>query len=587
MQIGSFIDIGTVVAVIFAALLALGFIFARLYKRATKERAYVRTGFGGQKVVKDGGALVLPILHDTIWVNMNTLRLEVLRSNDQALITKDRMRVDVMAEFYVRVKPDSDAIATAAQTLGERTMVPEDLKKLVEGKFVDALRSVAAGMTMEQLHESRSEFVQQVQTTGAEDLNKNGLELETVSLTGLDQTAKEYFNPDNAFDAEGLTKLTQEIEERRKKRNDIEQDTRIQIERKNLETEQQSLTIGKDQEFAKLEQQREIENRRATQQAEIRQMAAERRKEAESADILANKEVELADIEKNRATRESSIEADRTVREREIEKEKSIELANQIRDIAVAEKSKEQSRAQAEADQAKAEAVKQQENVITVRETAEAQRQKAVELIRAAEVAERAAISVKVGAEAEKAAAEDRAVAIETEARAEAESVRAKYEAEAQGTRQLNEAKNILNSDQISLAVRLALIETLPQIIRESVKPAEQIESIKILDVRGMQGIGATESGGASGSSGLADDLVGAMLKYQMMHPLAKNLIEELGLESGATGGSEAVLKNLLLRGTDAGDPESAGVDFTASALKQSASTSAQSRDDASDAPTN
>ncbi|MCB1844107.1 MAG: flotillin family protein, partial [Halioglobus sp.] len=405
MQIGSFIDIGTVVAVIFAALLALGFIFARLYKRATKERAYVRTGFGGQKVVKDGGALVLPILHDTIWVNMNTLRLEVLRSNDQALITKDRMRVDVMAEFYVRVKPDSDAIATAAQTLGERTMVPEDLKKLVEGKFVDALRSVAAGMTMEQLHESRSEFVQQVQTTGAEDLNKNGLELETVSLTGLDQTAKEYFNPDNAFDAEGLTKLTQEIEERRKKRNDIEQDTRIQIERKNLETEQQSLTIGKDQEFAKLEQQREIENRRATQQAEIRQMAAERRKEAESADILANKEVELADIEKNRATRESSIEADRTVREREIEKEKSIELANQIRDIAVAEKSKEQSRAQAEADQAKAEAVKQQENVITVRETAEAQRQKAVELIRAAEVAERAAISVKVGAEAEKAAA--------------------------------------------------------------------------------------------------------------------------------------------------------------------------------------
>ncbi|MCB1841518.1 MAG: hypothetical protein KDI09_01020, partial [Halioglobus sp.] len=187
----------------------------------------------------------------------------------------------------------------------------------------------------------------------------------------------------------------------------------------------------------------------------------------------------------------------------------------------------------------------------------------------------------------EKAAAEDRAVAFETEARAEAESVRAKYEAEAQGTRQLNEAKNILNSDQISLAVRLALIETLPQIIRESVKPAEQIESIKILDVRGMQGIGATESGGASGSSGLADDLVGAMLKYQMMHPLAKNLIEELGLESGATGGSEAVLKNLLLRGTDAGDPESAGVDFTASALKQSASTSAQSRDDASDAPTN
>ena len=513
MPIKSIADVGMYAGIIFVALLALGFIFARLYTRATKEKAYVRTGFGGQKVIKDGGAFVLPVLHDIIWVNMNTLRLEVLRSNDQALITKDRMRVDVTAEFYVRVKPDSDAIATAAQTLGDRTMVPDDLKKLVEGKFVDALRSVAAGMTMEELHENRSDFVQQVQTTGAEDLNKNGLELETVSLTGLDQTAKEYFNPNNAFDAEGLTKLTQEIEERRKKRNDIEQDTRIEIERKNLETEQQSLSIGREEEFAKLEQQREIENRRASQQAEIRLIAAEKRKEAESADILANKEVELAEIEKTKATRESSIEANRSVREKEISKEKVVELANQDRDIAVAEKSKEQSRAKAEADQAKAQAVQEQENVITVKETAEAEREKAVVLIKAAETAEREAIGVKVGAEAEKTAAEDRAVAVETEARAEAEAVRMKFVAEADGTRQLNEAKNILSEDQISMAVRLALIETLPEIIKESVKPAEQIDSIKILDVKGIDGIANGQSGGApaesTGNGALADKSCG------------------------------------------------------------------------------
>ncbi|MAT94626.1 MAG: flotillin [Halioglobus sp.] len=545
-MIDSLFSIGSIAVVLFIALLTLGFIFARLYKRATKERAYVRTGFGGQKVIKDGGAFVLPVLHDIIWVNMNTLRLEVLRANEQALITKDRMRVDVTAEFYVRVKPDTDAIATAAQTLGERTMVPEDLKKLVEGKFVDALRSVAAGMTMEQLHESRSEFVQQVQTTGAEDLNKNGLELETVSLTGLDQTAKEYFNPDNAFDAEGLTKLTQEIEERRKKRNDIEQDTRIQIERKNLETEQQSLTIAQEEEFARLGQQREVENRRASQQAEIRLTAAEKRKEAESADILANREVELAEIAKSRATREGSIEADRSVREREIEKEKTIELANQDRDIAVAEKSKEQSRAKAEADKAKADAVREQENVITVKETAEAERDKSVELIKAAEAAEREAIAVRVRAEAEKSAAEDNAIAVETEARAAAESIRLKYDAEAEGTRLLNEAKNILSNEQISLAVKLAMIESLPAIIAESVKPAEQIESIKILDVNGINGIAGGENHAGNGSGGAANDIVAAMLKYQMMHPLAKNLIEELGLESALSDDGSSPLKSLL-----------------------------------------
>src|SRR5262250_1928361 len=88
-----------------------------LYLRSSKERAFVRTGFGGQKVVLNGGALGLPIVHAVIPVNMNTLRLEVSRGRDKALITKDRMRVDVVAEFYVRVQADAAAISAAAQTL--------------------------------------------------------------------------------------------------------------------------------------------------------------------------------------------------------------------------------------------------------------------------------------------------------------------------------------------------------------------------------------------------------------------------------------------------------------------------------------
>ena len=86
--------------------------------------------------------------------------------------------------------------------------------------------------------------------TVAQDLTKNGLELEAVSLTGLDQTDMQFFNPSNAFDAEGLTRLTEEIERRKKSRNDIEQDTLIQIRTKNLETEKQSLEIERSIENA-------------------------------------------------------------------------------------------------------------------------------------------------------------------------------------------------------------------------------------------------------------------------------------------------------------------------------------------------
>src|SRR5262249_60523014 len=93
------------------------------------------------------------------------------------------------------------------------------------------------------------------------DLLQNGLELETVSLTQLDQTAMEFFNPSNAFDAEGLTRLTETIETRKKKRNDIEQDTMIQIRNKNLDTERQALDIDRELGYARLEESRGLGGR--------------------------------------------------------------------------------------------------------------------------------------------------------------------------------------------------------------------------------------------------------------------------------------------------------------------------------------
>src|SRR5881628_3063674 len=253
-----------------------------LYLRSSKERAFVRTGLGGQRVVMNGGAFVLPIVHEVVPVNMNTLRLEVSRGRDKALITKDRMRVDVVSEFYVRVQAAPEAIASAAQTLGQRTLEPETLKELVEGKFVDALRTVAAEMTMEELHEKRGEYVKRVKSVVAADLLQNGLELEAVSLTQLDQTAMEFFNPSNAFDAEGLTRLTEQIERRKKQRNDVEQDTLIAIRNKNLEAEKLSLEIDREGEYARLHQQREVEIARARQRAELITERAMREQDGES-----------------------------------------------------------------------------------------------------------------------------------------------------------------------------------------------------------------------------------------------------------------------------------------------------------------
>ena len=555
--------------IIIIALLTIGLILSRLYRRASKEVSYVRTGFGGQSVIMNAGAMVFPVLHETIPVNMNTLRLEVRRSNDQALITKDRMRVDVLAEFYVRVKPTQESIAHAAQTLGNRTMHPEELKELVEGKFVDALRAVAAEMAMTELHEQRVDFVQKVQLVVSEDLLKNGLELESVSLTGLDQTSKEYFNPDNAFDAEGLTKLTEEIELRKKLRNEIEQDTMVEIQHKNLEAERQKLEISRDTEYARLEQEREVETRRAAQSAEIAKKKAEMQQEAEQAEIHAKQQVDIATIVATRETDEENIRKQQLLREREVEKSRAIEIAEQDKEIAIALKSKEKSESKAEAAIAKASAVREEERVVTAQEQEKADRQKQIELIEAQKIAEREAIQVTTSADAQKKAAEDLAEAarttakgnadkaiLEAEARAQSEKLAAdaaevRYTVDAEGQRALNDAKNLLSDSQISMQVKMAIVEHLPAIIRESVKPMEQIDGIKIIQVDGIAGGNNTGNSGesASGATGnLADQVVGSALKYRAQAPLIESLLKEVGLEGRDLNSLTAALGNAVAK---------------------------------------
>ena len=540
-QFGTFI-LGLVVVAIVVAIIV--WLFNWLYLRSSKERAFVRTGLAGQKVVMNGGAFVLPIVHEVIPVNMNTLRLEVSRGRDKALITRDRMRVDVLSEFYVRVQASDDAIAAAAQTLGQRTMQPDALRELIEGKFVDALRTVAAEMTMEEMHEKRGEYVRRVRTVVAADLLQNGLELETVSLTQLDQTAMEYFNPSNAFDAEGLTRLTEQIERRKKIRNDIEQDTMIEIRNKNLDTERQALEIDRALEHARLAQEQDLETQRAAQRAQVARERADKDQEAERAQITARQSIEQARIASERAVEEQRIAKEREVEQLEIERRKAIELAEQERAVAVAEQSRAQSVAQAEADKARALAVAEEERVFTARETEMAQRRKSVELIVAQQEAEREALRLTVAAEAEKAAAADRGAAVraEAEAQADAEKIRAlatriRLEVDAEGTRLMNEAQNLLTADARLSAMRMKLIDKLDAIIRESVKPMERIEGIKILHVDGLGGGGGgsrADSGDVGG--GLADSVVNSALRFRAQAPLIDQLLREIGVQGGDVG---------------------------------------------------
>ncbi|MEL6220986.1 MAG: SPFH domain-containing protein, partial [Pseudomonadota bacterium] len=194
-------------------------------------------------------------------------------------------------EFYVSVQANEDGIAKAAQTLGDKTFNIEGLREMIEGKLVDGLRSVAAKMTMDELHENRSEFVQQVQGAVSEDLLKNGLMLETVSLTALDQTPFESLDENNAFNAIGMRKLAEVIAESKKRRAEIDAEAETAVRQASMEAAKRKLSIDREEQEAQIAQAQELATLRAAQEAEIARRDEEAARVREEARIERERSV--------------------------------------------------------------------------------------------------------------------------------------------------------------------------------------------------------------------------------------------------------------------------------------------------------
>lgn len=486
-----------VVALVVVLLLTIA-LFAAFYRRASKDKAFVRTGLGGECVIVNSGAFVFPVLHDTVQINMQTLRVEIERNNKLALITKDPLRVDVVAEFFLRVAQEDDAISTAARTLGSRTMDPEQVKDIVEAQCVAALRSVASTMTLDELHVKRTDFEHNVENTLNAEFEKNGMELVSVSLMRLDQTAREYFDENNSFDARGLIHLDEVTEVSKQRRNDIEQDTKIKIQEKNKETEKQRLSI------------------------EQQQIESQKEQEKYLADLNASTAKEIEEIQ---------LQREREIEEIKIAKTVALDMARQDMDVARAQFDQNVAEAWMSTDRVKAEAARLTEEISTAREKAEAERIKLVEIIRAQKDASRQTIIAEANAEVERLAAK---------------AAEIRYQVEAAGKSAINNAANLLDNKQIDMQVKMEIVRQLPQIIKESVRPLENIDGIKIMHLDGLgSASGSASSGGGKGGSGggngggggLADQVVDSALRYRAQVPLIDSLLKEVDLKGDSSTG--------------------------------------------------
>lgn len=379
---------GAGVVILFIVTIAA--VVIKLYRKASANMAFVRTGGAGVRVVQDGGAIVVPVLHNVIPVSLETMRLNVERRGTHALITKDNLRVDLSAEFYIKVQANRDDILQAARSLGSRSVQPDAVSELVQEKLVSALRTVAATKDLHELHSKRDEFASSVQQIVTHDLASNGLTLESVTISALDQTDPTQLQERNVFDAQGLRKIAEITMKAKVERNEIEQESSKQVVQKNVATRKQVLDMERDQAEFEAEQKAKVANVRAEREREVAEFKIQQDEAVSKRDIEKMKNIETAEVERTLTVEQANIAKQialvAKLKEQEtanILKKQAVEVAERSREVAVAQKEQERAAAQAEMLATEADREKAKQQVVTVQVTSEAEREAAKKLIAA------------------------------------------------------------------------------------------------------------------------------------------------------------------------------------------------------------
>jgi uncharacterized membrane protein YqiK len=185
--------------------------------------------------------------------------------------------------------------------------------------------------------------------------------------------------------------------------------------------------------------------------------------------------------------------------------------------VALFQKSLEESAAKVEAESMRARAAEAEERVITARDSEAARRRTSVEVMLAQKDAEEKRIA------------------------AQAEQTRAAVAAEAQ--KLLYEAENVLTDEARYGLFRRRLLDRIEGIVRESVKPMEKIEGIRILQVDGLNSGGGGRGDGRSPT----DEVIDSALRYRVQAPMIDQVLKEIGIE----GGSLSRLGGLMREASD------------------------------------
>ncbi len=526
----------------------------RAYVKTPANRAFVRTGgFGARpntppKVVMNGGSWVFRVIHEITWVDLGTMAIEIERTENNALLTKDPQYADIKAIFYIKVNPTVEGIIDAARTIGSKQVDSNAVKALVEAKLDGALRDVAASFTLMSLHQEREKFIQEVQNRLKTDLAENGLMLESVSILTLRAARQGSFGTDDVFGAQVARANAQVIQQALRERNDIERKTEIEIKERDITTAKSKLDLDRDLALATATQDREVRTMQAVEKATADQNVYEEIRKAELGRVAKERSVALTELERDQQLAIQNQRKDQEVAMAAVLRQQAVELAEQQRQLVVQQE--QQKKESAEKDRLIVSAQREEaaQAVKTVEATQQAQREAKIRIIEAEREAQKAMIEQKNKIEMEamrkQREAEAQAVALRAISTAEAEAalkqadrLRTQAEAEMQAAKLRADGERAKES-----AAGLAEAEVLKARAESGMREAEAVRA---------KGLAEAESQKAKAEALAAFDGVAQRVEVLRLQLDAQVRIETAKAQSLAQAFSAMNIKLI-------GDPQSA-----------------------------
>ena len=498
---------GLIAGLVIMLLLAL-WAYTRVYKITPNNEAFVRTGgvfIKRKTVILNGGCVVLPGFHELTRVPLREISIDVERAGKLAVRTKDYMRADMRATFYVCITASDEDVLTAAARLSQGNKItPEDIKNALEKRADDAIRAAAKTKNLAEIDSDKLGFAQEVLNLMQPDLAKVGLTLNNIAVSEIQES--DTYDTNNFFDAQGVRLRTETIQKSIQQKREVELVTRVAIEQKELDAEKRSLQIAQEKETARLEQNFQVEALKAQREREIEEAKAKESASIQRAKILQEQSVEEEEIRRQLSVRQSQINADIALEEQQkklrvsqalqqqeteladitrqktvdsqrleslvqvAESERLAKVAQENAAIAIATKRKES--LEAEAERARAESAV---TTATELEVAERQRQLAVIVAqRTAEerrIADQNVVEIDVFRRRRQAEIAKQAAELEADAlRTLADANRDKSLAEAEGLQALYAAQNLISNANLTAqtftTIWPQLAERLPEVLQ-------------------------------------------------------------------------------------------------------------------------